>query len=65
MFLKSCSILWKNFIAGEDRRNDALNPFGALIADWITDDPKLRQRIRNKEIDIDYLDYDWNLNAAK
>jgi len=37
----------------------------AFIAPWITDDIKLRQRIRNKEIDIDYLDYEWTLNAAK
>ena len=37
----------------------------AFIAPWITDDIYLRLRILDEGTDIDYLDYDWNLNDAK
>jgi hypothetical protein len=37
----------------------------AFIAPWITDDIHLRLRMRNQEIYINYLDYDWNLNDVK
>ncbi|MBU2647209.1 DUF547 domain-containing protein [bacterium] len=36
----------------------------AFIAPWITDDDQLRQRIRDRQIELDYLDYDWNLNST-
>ncbi len=37
----------------------------AFIAPWITDDIYLRLRLRNEELEISYLDYDWNLNDVK
>jgi len=37
----------------------------AFIAPWITDDIYLRLRLRNEELEISYLDYDWNLNDTK
>jgi hypothetical protein len=27
-------------------------------------DPKVRQRIGSKQVDVEYLDYDWSLNDA-
>jgi hypothetical protein len=38
---------------------------GALeefVADRITRDPENRERIRRKEVELAYLDYDWSLN---
>ena len=49
-------------------KGDFVNVAGsveAFIAPWITDDIYLRLRIRNEEPDIEYLDYDWNLNDVK
>ena len=48
-------------------KGDFIKTHGSVekfIARWVTNDRVLQKRIQNKEIDIDYLDYDWNLNAA-
>ena len=34
----------------------------AFVADRITRDPEIRERIRSKEVKVVYLDYDWSLN---
>jgi hypothetical protein len=36
-----------------------------FVASYITDDPQARQRIRSKQVGVDYLEYDWTLNDAK
>ena len=37
----------------------------AFIAPVITDDLELRRQIRDKEVEIEYLEYNWALNTAK
>ncbi len=48
-------------------KGDFIKTHGSVekfISRWITNDKELQNRIQNKEIDIDYLSYDWNINAA-
>jgi len=33
-----------------------------FVAPWMTEDVKLKQRVLNGGLDIEYLDYNWNLN---
>ncbi|MGD8885978.1 MAG: DUF547 domain-containing protein [Gammaproteobacteria bacterium] len=35
-----------------------------FVAAYMSDDPKVRQRIGSKQVDVEYLDYDWSLNDA-
>ena len=35
-----------------------------FVAAYMSDDPKVQQRIRTKQVYIEYLDYDWSLNDA-
>jgi hypothetical protein len=35
-----------------------------FVAPYISDDPKVRQRILSPDVDVEYLDYDWSLNDA-
>jgi hypothetical protein len=37
----------------------------ARYAELLADDPQQQQRIRNGEVGIVYLDYDWRLNDKK
>ena len=36
-----------------------------FVASYITDEPQARQRIRAKQVDVEFLDYDWSLNGAR
>ena len=54
----------------EDFADPALGfkpPLGFLTrhAQWLTDDPKLRQRIERAELEIGYTRYDWSLNDGR
>lgn len=35
-----------------------------FVAQYISDDPKIQQRIRSRDVNVEYLDYDWSLNDA-
>lgn len=35
-----------------------------FVAPYISDDPKVRQQIQQRQVDVEYLDYDWSLNDA-
>jgi len=35
-----------------------------FVAPYISDDPKMRQQIQSRQVDVEYLDYDWALNNA-
>ncbi|MES9958728.1 MAG: DUF547 domain-containing protein, partial [Sedimenticola sp.] len=41
---------------------DSLKDLFASNADLLTEDSQARERVRNGQIGIDYLDYDWRLN---
>jgi hypothetical protein len=35
-----------------------------FVAPYISDDPTVQHRIRSRDVDVEYLDYDWSLNDA-
>lgn len=36
-----------------------------FVAAYMTNDPQQRQRIVSKEVDVEFLDYDWSLNEVR
>lgn len=42
----------------------SLPQFLAIHAEQLSDDPQQRQRARNQQLKIEFLDYDWGLNDA-
>lgn len=40
----------------------SLNEFFAHYADSLTDSPEIKQALIANKVDVDFLDYDWNLN---
>jgi hypothetical protein len=47
------------------RGYDSLDDFFRTHADWIADDAKSVQALREGELQMEFLDYDWNLNSLK
>ena len=47
------------------RGYDSLDDFFRTHADWIADDTKSVQALREGELQVEFLDYDWNLNSLK
>jgi hypothetical protein len=47
------------------RGYETLEGFFAGYADLMADDPAPRERIRSKQVKIDFLEYDWRLNDAR
>lgn len=47
------------------RGYDTLEGFFATYADLLSDDPAEREKIRSKQVKIDFLAYDWRLNDAR
>ena len=47
------------------RGYDSLDDFFRTHADWIADDTESVQALREKELQVEFLDYDWNLNSLK
>ena len=45
------------------RGSESVAAFVALYADAIGADPALAARLKADDVEIDYLDYDWALNA--
>jgi len=45
------------------RGYDSLHDFFRTHADWITDDAKASGGLRETELQIEFLDYDWKLNS--
>lgn len=43
----------------------SLNEFFAHYAESLTDSPEIRQALITDKVDVDFLDYDWNLNKLK
>lgn len=56
-----------NWYAGDfetgSRGSESVAAFVALYADAIGADPALAARLKADDVEIDYLDYDWALNA--
>ena len=36
----------------------------AYVAPWLTDDPEFQQQLREDDVEVDHLDYDWSLNST-
>jgi hypothetical protein len=47
------------------RGYDTREGFFAKYADLLTDDPSEQERIRSKQVKINFLEYDWRLNDAR
>ncbi len=45
------------------RGYDSLDDFFRTHADWIADDTESAQALREGELQVEFLDYDWNLNS--
>lgn len=48
---------------GEDF-NEQFGSYLGYVSRHITQDPKIQQQILDKKIDVDYIDYDWDLNKT-
>ena len=47
------------------RGYDSLEAFFRTHADWVADDSKTVKSLQQGEVEIDFLDYDWQLNALR
>lgn len=47
------------------RKAESLPAFLALYSDVLSLSPKAEKQLRSGDIDIDFLDYDWNLNSTQ
>jgi hypothetical protein len=36
-----------------------------FVASYLSDDATVQQKIRQRQVDVEYLDYDWSLNNAR
>lgn len=44
---------------------NSLKEFFAKYANLLTDDKTAQEKIKSKKVEVDHLDYDWNLNKVK